>query len=307
VKDRKGDWSKLRWHIENILCGGDPEVFNYVLSWIAYGFQHPANRAEVALVVIGIKGSGKGTVGHALNRIYSPHGRYIDNSDGITERFNEDFKDAAFLLVDEACWTGSKKAAGKLQSIITEPGLKVEPKYIGRYETPNTMKIMMMAEKGSWVVPAGPFERRYAVLDVSSEMKCNHQYFNALYEEIETGGAEAMFYDLKRVNLERFHPRYIPDALTHGKALQLQQQKTLEPIEKWWETLLQEGMLPGARVSPRCKLGEVLTKSLREDVMTRFPRLGRDLDDNDLAQFLRPKGCVWHHFTQGNGWQFPPP
>jgi Family of unknown function (DUF5906) len=281
-------------------------VFKYVIGWIAYGFQHPAERAEVALVAIGLKGSGKGTLGWALHRIYSPHALYIDSSAGIVERFNEDFKAATFLMVDEACWTGNQTAAGKLQSIITERSLRVEPKYIGRYQVPNTLKVIMLAEKGNWVVPAGPFERRYAVLDVSDAMVKNADYFGALCDEIEGGGVEAMFWDLRRVDLAQFKPRHLPEALSRSKALQLQQQRTLSPIERWWETLLHEGMLPGARPTPRCKLGTVGTGSLMADVAARFPRLARDLDYKGLSEFLVAQGAKPDHFPWGNGYQLPP-
>jgi hypothetical protein len=58
------------------------------------------------------------------------------------------------------------------------------------------------------VVPASHDERRYAVFDVSDrytksgvDADKSKAYFDALHRELETGGLEAMMYDLMHCDL----------------------------------------------------------------------------------------------------------
>ena len=51
IEPHPGDWSLLRRHIEEVLAGGNKEAADYIIRWIAWAFQNPAERAEVALVI----------------------------------------------------------------------------------------------------------------------------------------------------------------------------------------------------------------------------------------------------------------
>jgi hypothetical protein len=68
VEDRSGDWRLLLKHILRVICGGNGEFAKYVIRWIAWSIQHPDAPAEVALVLIGQKGTGKGTLVRCLER-----------------------------------------------------------------------------------------------------------------------------------------------------------------------------------------------------------------------------------------------
>lgn len=88
----------------------------------------------------------------------------------------------------------------------------------------------MLAEPG-WVIPAGRFERRYAALTVSAARRGDREYFRALHRQINNGGAEALFYDLLRMDLGDWHPRHIPESLFRGSALQEHQSYNLTAWE----------------------------------------------------------------------------
>jgi ABC-type phosphate transport system ATPase subunit len=53
---------------EKIITSGDKEFAEYLVKWIAWSIQNPDKQAEVALVLIGQKGCGKGTLGKCLKR-----------------------------------------------------------------------------------------------------------------------------------------------------------------------------------------------------------------------------------------------
>ena len=122
----------------------------------------------------------------------------------------------------------------------------------------------MLAEPG-WVIPAGRYERRYAAFAVSTVKRGDRPYFRALHHQIQNGGAEAMFYDLQRMDLGDWHPRNIPEALLTDPALQKQQSYNLPPLEQWYLTLLHNGRLRHAKEkTPYVALTRALVENAKQ-------------------------------------------
>jgi hypothetical protein len=69
VEPKRGDWSLIRAHIAEVLANGNAEFAEYIVQWIAWSIQNPGAPAEVALVLIGEKGVGKGTLVRCLQRV----------------------------------------------------------------------------------------------------------------------------------------------------------------------------------------------------------------------------------------------
>ena len=166
VEPRAGDWGLIRQHIEEVVAGGNAEFAEYVIRWIAWSIQNPAAQAEVALVLIGHKGAGKGTLVRCLQRIFGAHTFQVTSREEVIGKFNGHLQDCVLFVADEAYWGGDKRCVGRLQGMITEPWLPIERKGFDLIEVPNYLHVVMLAEPG-WVIPAGRFERRYAALSVS--------------------------------------------------------------------------------------------------------------------------------------------
>ena len=60
VKPKAGDWSLMQNHIRDVICAGNDGNFEYTLNWAAQMFQKPNRPGEVATVLKGLKGVGKG-------------------------------------------------------------------------------------------------------------------------------------------------------------------------------------------------------------------------------------------------------
>ena len=73
VEAKPGDCRLILQHIKEVVAGGNEEFAEYVVRWIAWSIQNPAAPAEVALVLIGEKGAGKGTLVRCLQRIFGAH------------------------------------------------------------------------------------------------------------------------------------------------------------------------------------------------------------------------------------------
>src|SRR5262249_16863015 len=166
---------------------------------------------------------------------------------------------------------------------------------------------VMLAEPG-WVIPAGRYERRYAALAVPPVKRGDKAYFKALHKQIAEGGAEAMLYDLQKMDLGDWHPREIPEALLTNPAIQKQQGLTLPPLEQWYIMLLHNGVLPGALVK---RPNTASTSALLDDARARVPRLKFDLTEVGLRNFLLDEEsigitCTKYRSSAFNGWSFPP-
>ena len=128
VLPAEGTWSLMRAHLNEVIASGDFESARYILRWLAWCVQHPGERAEVALVVRGKRGMGKGTLGNAMCRVFGAHGVHLSNQKHLTAGFNRHLMHCSFLFADEAFWPGDKSGEGELKRIITEPTLFIEPK-----------------------------------------------------------------------------------------------------------------------------------------------------------------------------------
>jgi Family of unknown function (DUF5906) len=306
IEPRLGDWRLIREHIEVVLADGNKEFADYIVRWIAWAIQNPAAAAEVALVLIGAKGTGKGTLVRCLQRIFGAHAFQVTTREQVIGKFNGHLQDCVLFVADEAYWGGDKRCVGSLQGMITEPTLPIERKGLDVIQVKNFLHVVMLAEPG-WVIPAGRFERRYAALAVSSVRRGDRAYFRELHQQIDEGGAEAMFYDLQRMDLGAWHPREIPDAMFTNPAMQKQQSHTLPPLEQWYIMLLHNGVLPGAIGG---RPSTAFTKALIDDARSKIPRL-RDLTEVALRNFLVDEesigiACTKYRTNIGNGWTFPP-
>jgi len=118
----------MRQHIRSILCSGDDRVFEYLLSWLARCVQKPERPAEVAIVMCGGRGTGKGAFVRAFGSIFGQHFTHISQARHLTGNFNAHLEDSVVLFVDEGFWAGDKQGEAVLKHLITEPSMMIERK-----------------------------------------------------------------------------------------------------------------------------------------------------------------------------------
>lgn len=239
VTPKKGGWSLIKNHIKSIICSDNKLLFDYVIRWLALTLQRPENQTEVALVLQGKKGCGKGILGHLIRGFFNTHGMHITSCKHLTGSFNRHLRDCAFLFVDEALWAGDRQHEGVLKGIITEPMLTIEGKGANAYQAKN-MLTLLMASNDAWVVPASVDERRFCVVEVNQKMIGNREYFNKLVSESKnTDSQAAMLYDLLNYDLSDFQVRDIPET----EALKEQRLHSMDSMGQWWINVLQRGYL----------------------------------------------------------------
>jgi hypothetical protein len=318
VVPKRGNWKRMRKHIWLVLAGGDKERFKYIMRWLAWSVQHPDQRAEVALVFKGKRGTGKGTLGNCMMTLFGQHSHQVSNAKHLTGNFNAHMRDLCFLFGDECYWPGQKDAEGTIKRMITEPTLFIEGKGRDAITVPNYLHVML-ASNEEWIVPAGENERRYFLNNVSEVKMQNKQWFKAIDDQLKSGGYEAMLFDLMNYKLDNWHPRDLPEI----NGLLDQQARSLAPLDSWWVELLETGTLMGCDPEgPRDRavsnkyvatIGnsfggerEVTRPGLYDQARSIEPRLRNHTSDHQLGTYLKKQGCDnAKKVMRRQGWSFP--
>jgi hypothetical protein len=241
VEPKAGSWELLKHLIQENLCDGDEEAFEYVMDWMANMFQNPAQPAEVAICFQGDKGTGKSTLGRALADITGRHGLHVSSPEHLTGRFNAHLRDCIFLFADEAITPYDKSANSRLKALITEHTIAIEGKGQDLVTVKNTVHIMM-ASNDDWFVPMSlADERRFFVSRVNSKRKNDKNFFEKLHKQMANGGLAAMLHELLNRDIEGWHPR---NSIPVTDASMEQKIRSLPPVGQWWFNILAIGELP---------------------------------------------------------------
>ena len=238
VQSKEGDWSIFREHLFVNVCRESQEIFDYVMGWMARTVQQPATQGEVAIVMKGGRGIGKSKVAQVFGSLFGRHTLHISNSSHLVGNFNAHLRDTLFLFADEAFFAGDKKHESVLKTLITEETLAIEAKGVDLDVQPNFIHLMM-ASNNNWVIPAGPDERRYLVLEVGERNKQDYTFFGAMDEQLNNGGREGFLYDLMRHDISDFNVRDVP----YTDALADQKKRSLGSVEEWWYSRIREGRI----------------------------------------------------------------
>ena len=241
-------YKTFRDHVLNNVCAGDASIFKYVFGWMAHIVQKPRERLGTAIVLRGLRGTGKSKVGEVLGSLIASHYFQVDEARYITGQFNAHMMGCLLLQADEAVWAGDKAAEGRLKGLITSEIQMIESKGVDPIRQRNYVRVIMTSNEG-WVVPAGMDERRFCVLDVDARCAQNHEYFREMDEELNAGGREALLRDLLRFDLSQVDLWQIPKT----RALLEQKRRSLEPIDEFWFNRLFDGAtLTGGSSWPTC-------------------------------------------------------
>jgi hypothetical protein len=276
-----GDCSLWLEHVQTNICQGDEALYQYVMSWLARLVQKLDRPGETALVLRGEMGTGKNvftdTVGHLFGQHYVP----IADAEHLVGRFNAHLRDCKVLGADEAFYAGDKNHRSVLKALVTSKTKMQEAKGIDQEVVANFIGLIMMSNE-DWVVPAGPEERRFVVLDVGRKHLQDIPYFRAIGKQLDAGGYEALLHTLLTWDISDFEVRKIPQ--TEG--LRDQKQHSFSPIQAWWHEKLERGYLLPENSTWNQR---VYCQELIEDYMNhvrRMPR-GRGSLSIEVGKFLK--------------------
>ena len=267
-------------HVYANVADGNERHAEWVLGWLAELVQRPRQKSGTALGLRGGMGTGKTILGQVMRPILGDAYVLVSSGDRVTGRFNSHLASRLLVQLDEATWGGDHTAAGVLKDLVTSDTQLIEHKGVESVQTANHARLLI-SSNNPWIVPAGPDERRFAVLQMGEGRKQDRDYFRALLDEQANGGAAALFayllaYDLNTVDVGR---------IPHTAALREQQVRSLQPEESWWLDVLRAGELPADRLrTPGVCESRVLHAAYIEHA--KAARTVRPLSQESLGHFL---------------------
>ena len=261
---KQGKCSLYLKHLEENICNGK-EQYEYALNWMAYAVQHPGEQGHSALVAQGKKGTGKNVWAEGFADLWGNHRALYTNAEHVTGRFNGQLRDCSVLILDECFYAGNRQHEQTLKSLITNPTIAAEKKFVDVEQVRNFLHVIILSNS-EWVVNATEDERRYTVFNVGDKHKEDKPYFLAIANELKNGGFAALLYELLHRNISGFTPRQ--SLRTEG--LRDQMVESLRGVESLWFECLSRGALPGDLQ----KNGSVLMSS--SDLLTWAARQRED-------------------------------
>lgn len=268
-------------HIKNNVCSGIEEHWTYLLGWMARLVQSPDGPGEVAVVLRGKRGTGKGFFVKTLGQLFGRHFLQVSDSKHLVGNFNAHLRDTVLLFGDEAFFAGDKRHESVLKMLVTEESLLIEGKGVDAEAGPNYVHLML-ASNEDWVVPAGLDERRFLVLDIGEEHKQDFAYFQSIQDDIDNGGLQNLLNYLMTYDLSTYEVRRVPQT----KALGDQKMWSLSYDTQWWFNKLQEGRLLKRQQEWHTAVPK---DDLYQDYVNEMKDIGGNyrLSKNNFMNFLR--------------------
>lgn len=97
-------------HVREVICGGNEAHFDYIVGWLAHMVQRPHEKPGVGLVLRGLKGTGKDSVGEYIAAMIGRHhAPTVSQSEHIVGRFNFRLESALMLHVQEGSWAATAR------------------------------------------------------------------------------------------------------------------------------------------------------------------------------------------------------
>jgi Family of unknown function (DUF5906)/Primase C terminal 2 (PriCT-2) len=273
-----GEWGKFRQHLSDVICDGRNDLFEWILNWFALGVQKPAELIGTALVFKGPPGTGKGIVAEIYGKLWGPHYISVTQASHVLGRFNAHLASKRVVFIDEGMFGGNRKEAGVIKTRVTESHVVLEQKGVDPIRMRN-YSLLIVASNEDSVVPADTGDRRWMVFEVSNTKKEDRPYFAAIFAELESGGYEAMLYDLLHRDLSQGPD---PHKTIKTEALFDEILRARPPYEQYIHQVLHNGRLPQNRVSGA---PSTTIRALVEEMRQRFP-MERRLSEVALGRLL---------------------
>lgn len=189
VMDTPLDMSKIQkilYHLEHIICDGDPAMFNYVRNWHSHLFQRPQEKIGVALLFYSNKhGAGKNKWCDFLMDLLGDDLWYkASRMEDLTSKFNYHLQSKLLVIGDEIANYAGYKAADQLKALITETNMAIEPKGKDPYCIKSSERYIFTTNSD---VPLriDSQDRRYITLSVSESKAGDTKYFSELSKEMD--------------------------------------------------------------------------------------------------------------------------
>lgn len=244
IKPEQGNWLLISTFLLEVICADNQECYTYLIRYIAHALQKPWEKPGILIALLSGQGTGKGTLAHILRKIWSATFLQIHNIDSVTGNFNASLERAYIVFMDEALFSGDRRASDALKSLVTENVIQINEKHQPARQMSSYHRFFA-ATNAEHFKNTERDDRRDLVLRLSESRKGDHAYWQALNHEIDHGGVEAMAHDLMAMDLSEFNVRDKPNT----NELLEQKLQSLGSIQRWWFDCLYRAQIDNEDVS----------------------------------------------------------
>lgn len=283
-----GRCSLFRRHLLTVVCHGHAAHYEWLLDWLADIVKNPQRKLGHVVALRGAPGIGKSVVGFMMKRILGDYQTVAEKPEHVIGRFNSHIAHCLLLQAEEAFWGGDKRARGVLKHLVSGQDQLIERKGIDAIAMPNYTRLLITSNE-EWVWPTELGDRRLVIFDVKATHKDDVRYFDALFAEIEDGGAAAFlrFLLARKIDAQRLK---VPPTT---KALEDQAVLSMPADEAWLRRLVIDARLAPEAIVDASGYAHVPVGALYERYVASVPR-GQYVRSEEqfgvfLTQHLRSK------------------
>jgi hypothetical protein len=301
VMPKPGNCARYLDFLREVICSGSQGHYDYLVNVMADAVQRPNKQGDVAVVLRGLEGVGKGFAVNTFGYLFGRHFVSVTQASHLTGKFNGHLAQCSLLFADEAFFAGDRQHDAVLKALITEPTLLIERKGVDATPAQNKTHLWI-ASNESWVVPAGPSARRYFCLDVADAYRNDSRYFEAIAAQMRNGGYEALLHTLLNRDLSKVNIRQVPqtEALAEQKAWS---RRGIDALVEW---VAHEGVLPCAALDPSIAITSGAEPSFYDVARRRVPDLAHKTPTAITRALTKEWRCTSWHVGYQRGIRFPP-
>jgi len=200
LKDVDVKTTKVYEHLFNI-CGREEASLEYVLNCLANIVQQPYKLTKTSLIFRSVQGCGKDTFFNWFGEKILGKQYYMNDSktELIFGRFNSMISKKLLVVINEVNQHDTHKIIDNIKDAITKETNKIEIKGKEPRDEQNNIFYVYLTNSEN-PLPIEQTDRRFVAMECNKEVARNQDYFNALYDELDSGKVDKAFYEflLKR-------------------------------------------------------------------------------------------------------------
>ena len=247
VLPQAGDWSVIMEYLRDVICSADRRLFSYLIRYLTHMLQKPEEKPGIMIVLLGGQGTGKGSLFRLLKAIWRHTTLQVSDVAHVIGNFNAAIERNYVVCMDEALFSGDRKALDRLKSMVTESTVTIEQKYQPRRSISSYHRFFA-ASNHKHFAQVEADDRRFAFFQVSDARKGDHAYWDNVHKAIDDPVViAAMVHEMLSLDLTNFNVRQRPKTEAHMD----QRLKSLSGFDRYWFEVLQTGCFwPGGRGEP---------------------------------------------------------
>jgi len=242
-----GDWSVIMDYLRNSICDGNDRLFTYLIHFLTHMLKNPEEKPGIMIVLLGGQGTGKGSFFRLLNAIWQHTTLQVSDVAHVIGNFNAAIERNYVVCMDEALFSGDRKALDRLKSMVTEPTVTIEQKYQPR-RIIRSYHRFFAASNHKHFARVEADDRRFVFFQISEGRKGHYAYWDKVHKAIDDPAViAAMVHEMLSLDLSNFNVRQKPETEAHTD----QKIRSLSGFDRYWFEVLQTGgFYPGSAGEP---------------------------------------------------------